>query len=106
MNFNIDIISRRGGNLCGEDDLSIQACAHCQGQYLFNQAVNDVYYDPEDLARHFFKIPGMDLPPCRYCGALHWEFAAPAPDQHIAQSGPWAWALASRVFKFDELDSG
>ena len=82
----------------------MQACASCQGQYLFNAEVKDVYYDPEDLARHFFKIPGMQLPPCRYCGELNWQFASAAPDHQQVQAGPWAWALQSRSFTFDGSD--
>ena len=101
MEFNLQIITERGGNLCGEDDFSIESCAQCQGQYLFNRELKDVYFDPEDLSRHFFKIPGMDLPPCRYCGAIGWGFSSKPPDQSIAQAGPWAWALKSRVFNFD-----
>ena len=104
MQFNISLITSRGGNLCGEDELSIQACAECQGQYLFNEIVNDVYYDSEDLSRHFFKIPGMDLPPCRYCGGLHWQFSSQVPDQQMVQSGPWAWVLIARTFTFDDND--
>ena len=50
-------------------------------EYLFNQEVKDVYYDPEDLSRHYFKIPGIDLPPCRYCGAIGWDFSSTPPDQ-------------------------
>ncbi|MCR8923652.1 hypothetical protein NO559_12785 [Dasania sp. GY-MA-18] len=99
--FNTALIGQRGGNLCGEDELSIEACSSCQGQYLFNAALKDVYYDSADLSRHFFKIPAIDLPPCRYCGALQWQFATPAPELAQVQAGPWAWVLASRVFTFD-----
>ena len=98
--FNHEAIAERGGNLCGEDRFSIEACEQCQGHYLFNQELNDVYYDSEDLNRRFFKIPGITLPPCRYCGALNWQFARVAPDQTAAQLGPWAWALQSRRFTF------
>lgn len=100
--YNVKLIASKGGNLCGQDKLSIEACSECQGQYLYNQELNDVYYDPEDLSRHFFKIAGLDLPPCRYCGALRWQFAIAAPDQAQVQSGPWAWTLKSRVFTFDD----
>ncbi len=102
LTFNHTIIAERGGNLCGEDRFSVEACGACQGQYLFNQELKDVYFDPEDLARHFFKIPGMDLPPCGYCGAVIWDFAEISPDQASAQAGPWAWALKSRVFNFSD----
>ncbi|MGK0441589.1 MAG: hypothetical protein ACJA0N_001389 [Pseudohongiellaceae bacterium] len=102
MQFNNDIIIERGGNLCGEDKLSIEACSACQGQYLYNAELKDLYYDPEDLSRHFFRIPGIDIPPCGYCGVLNWQFASPSPDQPQAQAGPWAWTLFARVFTFDD----
>ena len=102
MQFNIGLIPSKGGNLCGEDKLSVQACSECQGQYRFNKELNDVYYHAEELSRHFFKIPGLDLPPCRYCGALHWQFSATAPDQQQVQIGAWAWVFKSRVFTFDD----
>jgi hypothetical protein len=103
--FNYSIIKQRGGNLCGEDRFSIEACGQCQGHYLFNQELKDVYYDTDDLSRRFFKIAGMSLPPCRYCGAINWQFNQPSPDQPSAQAGPWAWSLRSRVFTFDESDN-
>lgn len=100
VEFNHPLIGERGGNLCGEDQFSIEACDSCQGQYLFNCELKDVYYDSEDLSRHFFKHPALSLPPCRYCGQLDWQFALPAPDQPSAQSGPWAWTLTTRSFSF------
>lgn len=100
MDFNLALIAERGGNLCGEDRLSIESCGSCQGQYLFNAELNDVYYDAEDLSRHFFKLAGMRLPPCRYCGDLQWQFSAQPVEQAMVQSGPWAWTLASRSFTF------
>ena len=60
-----------------------------------------MYYDAEDLSRHFFKIAGMSLPPCRYCGALNWGFSSHAVDQASAQTGPWAWTLQRRSFTFN-----
>ena len=101
--FNHALLVERGANVCGVDRFSIESCAQCQGQYLFNAELKDVYYDAEDLTRHFFKIPGMDLPPCRYCGSLSWEFGL-APDRVAIQSGPWAWVLASREFTFSSDD--
>ncbi len=103
LEFDLKAIARRGGNLCGEDRFSIEQCAACQGQYLFNAELSDVYYDPEDLSRHYFKIAGIDLPPCRYCGTLSWDFGA-AVGPSTAQTGPWAWALASRSFTFSPDD--
>ncbi len=100
MEFNHKLIGERGGNLCGEDHFSIETCAECQGQYLFNRELNDVYYDPEDLGRHFFKIAGIRLPPCRYCGAIDWQFTGHGLDQACAQSGTCAWAFQSRCFSF------
>ncbi len=102
LEFNHKLIAKRGGNLCGEDLFSIESCAQCQGQYLFNRALKDVYYDPEDLSRHFFKVPGIDLPPCRYCGAMGWQFSLVVPDQLMAQTGPWAWSLKRRSFTFGQ----
>lgn len=99
--FNHQLIAERGGNLCGQDRFSIEMCAACQGQYLFNWELNDVYYDADDLSRHFFKVAGIDLPPCRYCGALNMQFSALQVDQASAQSGPWAWTLISRHFCFN-----
>lgn len=100
MQFNHRAIAERGGNLCGEDQFSIETCEHCQGHYLFNNELKDVYYDAEDLKRRFFKIPGISLPPCRYCGALNWQFASISIDHNVAQTGPWAWALQTRRFTF------
>ena len=102
MKFNVKIIASKGGNLCGQDKLSVEACAKCQGQYLYNDELKDVYYDPEDLTRHYFNIPGMSLPPCRYCGDIQWVFDEARPDAQQVQSGPWAWALVSRVFTFSD----
>ena len=79
----------------------MESCASCQGQYLYNAELNDVYFDSADLSRHFFKIPGMQLPPCRYCGDLRWEFSAVPPDKAAVQAGVWAWVLVSRTFTFD-----
>ena len=100
MEFNCALIGERGGNLCGEDRFTIEACAECQGQYLFNRVLNDVYYDPDDLTRRYFRIPGLTLPPCRYCGAIALQFSDTAPDRAAAQTGPWAWTLQSRQFSF------
>ena len=102
LEFNHALIGQRGGNLCGDDCFSIESCAQCQGQYLFNRELNDVYYDAEDLSRHFFKVAGLSLPPCRYCGAVAWQFAGTPPDRATAQTGPWAWALQSRRFSFND----
>lgn len=102
MDFNLTLIAERGGNLCGQDRFSIESCANCQGQYLCNAELHDVYYDPDDLSRHFFDLAGMRLPPCRYCGDLQWQFSALPVGQATVQSGPWAWVLASRSFTFDD----
>jgi hypothetical protein len=99
--FDVEIILNRGGNVCGLDRFSVEVCSLCQGQYLYNDELKDVYFDPEDMSRHFFKIEGMDLPPCRYCGSLKWQFAEKQPEQATVQAGPWAWVLKSRVFTFD-----
>lgn len=104
LTFDVEIISDRGGNICGSDRFSIEACSQCQGQYLYNDELKDVYFDPEDMSRHFFKIEGMDLPPCRYCGGLNWQFSPNLPGQAVVQTGPWAWVLKSRVFTFDDID--
>lgn len=101
IEFNLQLIGERGGNLCGDDRFSIQSCEYCQGQYLYNAELCDVYYDAEDLTRHFFKIAGIKLPPCRYCGALNWQFSSLCVDQISVQTGPWAWALQSRSFTFN-----
>jgi len=93
MIFNTSLIDELGGNLCGEDRLSIQACNQCQGQYLFNAELNDVYFDPADLSKHFFKIPAISLPPCRYCGAINWDFSSVDLDKVSILSGPWGWVL-------------
>lgn len=100
MVFNKELIAERGGNLCGQDRFNIQACDHCQGHYLYNAELNDVYYDSADLSRRFFKVPGLALPPCAYCGTLAWDFSPMAPDQTAVQTGPWSWVLASRQFTF------
>lgn len=102
LKFDHPLIAERGGNLCGEDRFSIESCNRCQGHYLYNDELKDVYYDPEDLGRHFFKIPAMRIPPCRHCGAIEWDFADAVIDQATAQSGPWGWSLASRVFTFTD----
>ncbi|WP_101759980.1 hypothetical protein [Oceanicoccus sp. KOV_DT_Chl] len=99
LEFNFALLAERGANLCGADRLRIESCNQCQGQYLFNAELNDVYYDAEDLTRHFFKIAAMDLPPCRYCGHPSWDFGV-VPDRVAVQSGPWAWTLLSRQFIF------
>lgn len=93
MKFNLALIAGYGGNLCGEDKFTVEACESCQGQYLYNAELKDVYYDPSNLARHFFKIPGIDLPPCRFCGAQGWQFAVPPPESISVQAGIWGWAL-------------
>ena len=98
LQFNHRIIDQHGGNCCGEDRFTIVSCAECQGQYLFNRALNDIYYDPENLSRRFFKIEGI-TPPCGYCGAVSWQFAEPGPNEAAVYSGPWAWVL-SRSFTF------
>ena len=89
----LQLLAARGANLCGEDKFDVVCCNNCQGQYLYNLELKDVYYDPADLKRRFFKIPGMQLPPCRYCGAVNWQFSEQGPDEVAILSGCWAWAL-------------
>ena len=101
-----ELVARRGGNVCGADRFSVEACGHCHGHYLFNAELNDVYFDPEDLGRRYFRLECISLPPCRYCGALQWDFAAEPPAQNEVQSGPWRWVLKSREFTFSEGDGG
>ena len=93
LTFDHEIIKERGGNLCGDDRFSIEACAKCQGQYLYNNELKDIYYDPFDLSRRFFNIEGIPLPPCGYCGALNWEFVMTPLEYASARIGPWGWAL-------------
>lgn len=94
MEFDIEAIEKRGGNLCGADRFVMVCCSECRTHYLFNLELNDVYYDPQDLKRRFFKLSGMRLPPCAGCGALEWEFAPEALSEMEVQVGPWSWVLA------------
>lgn len=91
--FDHDEIAARGGNLCGEDAFAIGVCGKCSSQYLYNQVLHDVYFDPTDLQRRFFKIEGMALPPCRGCGQLGWELLTDTLEPVEQLTGPWAWAL-------------
>lgn len=100
--FNHELIAEHGGNLCGADRFSVEACDRCQGHYLYNAELQDVYYDPDNFSRRFFRIEGMRLPPCRYCGELDWDFAAVSPPRAIVQTGPWGWVLQTRSFTFIE----
>ena len=98
--FNLELIADRGGNLSGYDKFSIEACDRCGGHYLYNAELRDVYYDDEDLSRRFFRVAGLALPPCSYCGALEWQFSLSSPDRASAQSGPWGFVLTRRQFVF------
>jgi hypothetical protein len=99
VQFNLALLAEKGANLCGEDRFSIEMCERCDGQYLYNDELKDVYFDPDDLARRFFKLAAMPLPPCRYCGALDWQFQA-RPDAMLVQAGPWACLLTGRQYTF------
>ena len=93
LNFNASLISQRGGNACGEDLFVVVACEHCRSHYLYNEVLRDIYYDPDDLSRRFFRIVGMDLPPCRACGSLNWQFSEHELTDVEIKLGAWAWAL-------------
>ncbi len=102
MPFDHALLARRGANLCGADDFQIVACASCQGHYLYNGELKDVYYAPGDLQRRFFRIAAIALPPCHYCGAIDWQISAAPVEHSAAQSGPWGWAIAGGVFEFKD----
>ncbi len=100
IDVDLDKLAERGANLCGEDHFFVRSCSLCQGQYLYNREVNDVYFDPDDLGRHFFDIEGLPLPPCRYCGNINWSFSSQPPDLLAIQAGVWGWVLKRHSFTF------
>lgn len=93
LSFNASLISQRGGNICGQDYFVIVACEHCRSHYLYNKELRDIYYDPDDLFRRFFRIEGMNLPPCKGCGSLDWRFSEHDLTDVEIQLGAWAWVV-------------
>jgi len=102
MNVAFDeyLIAEQGGNCCGQDRFTVISCASCQGHYLFNEELNDLYYDPRDLRRRFFKIPGMNPPPCTYCGDIDWQFSDQQLNIVAIKTGPWGWLLDDSEIDF------
>ncbi len=93
LEFNISLIGQRGGNVCGQDHFVMVACEHCRSHYLYNEALKDIYYDADDLSRRFFRIEGINLPPCKGCGSIKWLFSEhPLTDVEV-QLGAWGWVL-------------
>lgn len=92
MKLDLELLAARGANLCGEDKLEIRACASCDRHYLYNGMLKDLYYDPFNLAKHYFVVKGMDLPPCAGCGELHWKLTEPVPEAE-AIVGAWGWLI-------------
>jgi hypothetical protein len=94
ISFDSELLATAGANLCGEDDFSVLCCEACDGQYLFNRELNDIYYQPDNLNRHFFLLSGVSMPPCRYCGKVGWQNETWQADTASIQVGPWAIYLS------------
>ena len=90
LEFDTDLLAKAGANLCGDDRFTVICCARCEGQYLFNQELNDIYYDPDNLQRRFFRLPGISMPSCRYCGEVGWQASDEIIDKASVQVGPWS----------------
>ena len=91
---NLAGIQARGGGVHGDDDFEIVACVGCGCQYLYNSEVLELYYDPQDLSVRYLNAEGVNVPPCRRCGAEGWDFEElEADDGARVASGPWSWAL-------------
>ena len=78
----------------GDDDFEIVACTTCGCQYLYNDEVLQLYYDPNDLQKVYFYFDGEDIPPCRECGTQNWSYEELNADDEVkVASGPWSWTL-------------
>ena len=85
-------IQRRGFQLCGNDDFQMVKCVLCGCQYLEEEEIGLIFFDPTDLSRTVFDFVGEERPPCRGCGAQDWLTEWMSAGEELAvRNGDWAW---------------
>lgn len=75
---------------CSNSAFVIVACTLCGRQHLYDEELERIYADPDDLTTGYFNIDG-DSRPCPGCGRADWDFDTLDLDSPQVVDGPWNW---------------
>lgn len=85
---NLGLDDVRGGWVYPDCDFVVCACKQCGQQYLYDEEIDYIYWDPEDLQIRF--APYEPCPPCSRCGEDLYIIYLEADSPEVVE-GPWSW---------------
>ncbi|MGV3756194.1 MAG: hypothetical protein ACO1QS_12500 [Verrucomicrobiota bacterium] len=90
MEINRKAIALRGGLDYSDADFSVVQCTHCNAQFLYDEEILTIYFDPQELSKNL--LIAQPCSPCPSCGDADWDFIK-CDSEKVVRDGRWSWVL-------------